>query len=160
GPAFSLITEQPTDLPARRSYRLLASSIPGADAHSELMAGIALAAGGTARRPAAAEDADPDRRAEAEKAARGHRNLQALSRPDWGKLSDSGALLAQIAPVLSKLPPDQGASAAFGIANRYAQAGQWHLAREAFLLMVDRYPTHPLAADAYRWLVRFQSSSE
>jgi hypothetical protein len=26
--------------------------------------------------------------------------------------------------------------------------------------MVDRYPTHPLAADAYRWLVRFHASSE
>jgi hypothetical protein len=27
-------------------------------------------------------------------------------------------------------------------------------------MMVDRYPTHPLAADAYRWLVGFHSSSE
>jgi hypothetical protein len=91
---------------------------------------------------------------------RDRRTLQALSQPDWGKLSDSGALLAQIGPILAKLSPEQGGSAAFAIANRYAQAGQWHLAREAFLLMVDRYPTHPLAADAYRWLVGFQSSSE
>jgi photosystem II stability/assembly factor-like uncharacterized protein len=159
-PAVALLGDQPTELPARRSYRLLASTMPGAEAHSELMSGIALAAGGTARRPLPPEDADPERKAEAEKAIRERRNLQALSQPDWGKLSDSGALLAQIAPVLEKLPPEQGAAAAFGIASRYARAGQWHLAREAFLLMVDKYPTHPLAADAYRWLVCFHASSE
>src|SRR5262249_53459304 len=60
----------------------------------------------------------------------------------------------------AKLPPDQGAVATFNVANHFARAGQWHLAREAFLLMVDRYPAHPLAADAYRWLVRFHASRE
>jgi photosystem II stability/assembly factor-like uncharacterized protein len=160
GPAEALIVDHPTELPARRSFRLLASTVPGAESHGELMSGIALAAGGTARRPLPVDIVDPEREAEVAKAVHVRRNLQALSQPDWGKLSDSGALLAQIAPVLAKLPPEQGATAAFGIASRYADAGQWHLAREAFLLMVDRYPTHPLAADAYRWLARYHSSSE
>ncbi|HEY1379108.1 MAG TPA: YCF48-related protein, partial [Gemmataceae bacterium] len=159
-PAAALLADQPTELPAQRSYRLLASVLPSSEGSGDLMAGVALAAGGAARRPLPAEDVDPDRLAETEKALRERRNLQVLSQPDWGKLSDSGALLAQIAPALAKLPPEQGATAAFAIASRYAQAGQWHLAREAFLLMVDRYPTHPLAADAYRWLVAFHSSSE
>ena len=26
--------------------------------------------------------------------------------------------------------------------------------------MVDRYPAHPLSVDAYRWLIRHNSSSE
>src|SRR5262249_34180445 len=68
--------------------------------------------------------------------------------------------LAQVAPTLAKLPDDQGAAAAFAIANQYVRKGQWTLAREAFLLMVDRYPSHPLSADAYRWLIRHVSSSE
>ena len=38
--------------------------------------------------------------------------------------------------------------------------GQWGLAREVFLLLVDRYPTHPRTADAYRWLIRHHCSSE
>src|SRR5207249_6829853 len=29
-----------------------------------------------------------------------------------------------------------------------------------FLFMVERYPTHPLSADAYRWLIRHASSGE
>ncbi len=159
-PAASLLTHQPAELPARRQFRLLAASLPGAEQHPDLMTGIALAPGGTARRLLPVEDADPERVADMERALRDRRNLQALSQPDWGKLTDSGALLAQVGPLVAKLPPEQGAVAAYGVASRYAQAGQWHLAREAYLLLVDRFPAHPLAADAYRWLINFHASSE
>lgn len=159
-PAWSLLTDQPVPLPAERSYRLLAASIPGAERHGDLMAGIALAAGGTARRMLPDAGPDPERVAEVEKSLRERRNLQALSQPDWTKLADTGALLAQIGPLLDKLPADQGASAALNLANQYARVGQWHLAREAYLLMVDRFPAHPLSADAYRWLARYHGSSE
>src|SRR5207247_6604439 len=100
--------DQPAELPARRAFRLLASALPGAEGHNDLMAGITLAHAGTARRPAAAGDDDPERAAEVERALRDRRNLQALSQPDWGKLIDSGALLAQVGPLVAKLPPDQG----------------------------------------------------
>src|SRR5262249_143611 len=159
-PALALLTDQPATLPAERSFRLLASSLNGAERHIELMTGTALAAGGTARREMPAADTDPDRIAEMERSLRERRTLIALSQPDWSKLADSGALLAQISPVLDKLPPDQGATAALNLAAQYARAGQWHLAREAYLLMVDRYPAHPAAADAYRWLAGYHSSSE
>jgi photosystem II stability/assembly factor-like uncharacterized protein/tetratricopeptide (TPR) repeat protein len=158
--AVAVLNDTPTSLPNQRSYRLVASVVPGADRQSDLMGGTALAPGGTARRPLPQQDADPEAHAEAERWMRAKRNLQALSQPDWAKLADPGAMLAQIGPVLAKLPPDQGAAAAFALANRYAQAGQWHLAREAFLLMVDRYPADPRSADAYRWLLRYHASSE
>lgn len=155
-PAFRLLVDQSAELPESRSFRLIAGKLPG----HELMAGVTLAAGGMARRPLVAEEIDSEVVNEMQKATRERRNLQALSRPDWGKLTDSGALLAQIGPALAKLPPDQGASAAYSLANQYAAAGQWHLAREAYLLMVERFPGHPLAVDAYRWLARYHASSE
>ncbi len=34
------------------------------------------------------------------------------------------------------------------------------MAREAYLLMIERYPSHPQTADAYRWLIRYSSSGE
>src|SRR5260370_18073416 len=34
------------------------------------------------------------------------------------------------------------------------------MAREIYRLMADRYPAHPLAIEAYRWLVRHDSTSE
>jgi photosystem II stability/assembly factor-like uncharacterized protein len=153
---YQLLADRPGDLPESRVFRLMAGKLPGHD----LMAGVTLAAGGTARRPAPTDEPDAERIVEIEKAQRDRRTLQALSRPDWGKLTDSGALLAQIGPVLAKLPADQGAVAAHSLAQQYAQAGQWHLAREAFLLMVEKYPGHPLAADAHRWLIRYHASSE
>src|SRR5205823_731258 len=36
----------------------------------------------------------------------------------------------------------------------------WDLAREMFLLMADRYPLHPRTAEAYRWLIKHNTSSE
>ena len=58
------------------------------------------------------------------------------------------------------MPDEQGSAAAFAIASHFARNGQWTLAREGYLLMVDRYPAHPRAADAYRWLIQYNSSSE
>lgn len=155
-PAFALVADANAELPERRSYRAVVGSLPTQD----LMAGVTLAYGGAARRAVPADDVDPERVAAMEKAVQERRNLQVLSKPDWGKLSDSGALLAQIGPALLKLPAEQGAAAAYSLANQYAQSGQWHLAREAFLLMVDRYPGHPLTINACRWLANYHSSSE
>jgi hypothetical protein len=61
---------------------------------------------------------------------------------------------------LEKLPDQQAAPAAFAIASQYARQGQWSLARETFQFLIERYPAHPLVADACRWLIRHDSSSE
>jgi photosystem II stability/assembly factor-like uncharacterized protein len=155
-PAASLLAEAPVPLPGTRGYRLLASRIQGADTHHDLMQGSTLAAGGLARRPIPppAEDAD-----EAERVQRKLTAVQALTLAPPG-LADADRLLGQLGPLLSELPDDKAAPAAFAVATQYARLGQWALAREAFLLMVDRYPTHPLSVDALRWLLRHGSSSE
>src|SRR5205807_1758466 len=117
-----------------------------------LMEGVALAPGGTSRRDFAGA-AEP--KPELMKAIRARRNLQALAETPLGDKTDSDKLLAQLGPTLSHLPDEQASAALFAVANQFARAGQWTLAREAFLYMVDRYPAHPLSADAYRWLVRY-----
>jgi photosystem II stability/assembly factor-like uncharacterized protein len=156
GPAAQLVCA-PVELPADRGFLLLADFLPDAPGHRDLMQGTALAPGGVARRglpqvegPAAAMV----------KAVRQRANLQALARTPAEKIASPERLLAQIGPMLADMPEDQAAPAAFAVAAAYARAGQWTLAREAYLLLVDRYPTHPLARDAYRWLVAYTSSSE
>ena len=76
------------------------------------------------------------------------------------KLPRSEVALGQLVPLLKALPEDDAARAAFTVANAYVRMGEWDLARETFLLMVDRSPAHPLAAEAYRWLVQHNVSSE
>jgi photosystem II stability/assembly factor-like uncharacterized protein len=153
-PSLALCDETPA---SQACFHLLAASINGAANHRGLMDGIDLGAGGTARRPREPlEDLNPD----IEKGIRARRNLQALAETPIANLTEPDRLLAQIGPALAGMSDDQGAPAAFAIASQFARNGQWTLAREAFLLLVDRYPAHPLAADGYRWLLRYSSSSE
>jgi photosystem II stability/assembly factor-like uncharacterized protein len=156
-PAAGLLADRPVLLPPERFYRLLDSRLQGAAEHRDLMEGVVLAPEGVARRKVKA----PARLgAEALKVIRARRDLQALAETADGKLADPARLLAQIGPALGTLPDDQGAAAAFAVASQFVRRGQWEFAREAFLLMVDRYPAHSLSADAYRWLIRHNGSSE
>lgn len=156
GPA-GLLYDSPPTLPTVATYRLVASRLKGAGKDQSLMQGIDLANGGTARRQLGVL---PEVDEVTLKAVRFRRNLQGLAETPIQGMTEPDRLLAQIGPLLQSLPEDQGAPAALAIANQFAQAGQWNLAREAYLLMVDRYPAHPLSADAYRWLIRHNSSSE
>jgi hypothetical protein len=155
GPAAALLGT--SALPAQRFFHLVDSRIPDAAGHTHLMDGIALGRGGVARRD---QPAVADLGADVLKTIRARRELQVLTDTPAGRLTDPTRMLARLVPALAALPVDQAGAAAFAAANRYAHEGQWMLAREVFLLMVDRYPTHPRSADAYRWLIRHNCSSE
>ncbi|HEV3445057.1 MAG TPA: YCF48-related protein [Gemmataceae bacterium] len=156
-PPSSLLADTPIALPTVRFFHLLDSRIPGAGNQPELMRGVELMPGGVARRKLPPTTGLAQ---EVEKAIRTRRNLQALAELPPTELSDPNRMLAQVGPMLANMPDDQAAPAAFAVANQFVRVGQWTLARELFLLMVDRYPLHPLSADAYRWLIRHNSSSE
>jgi photosystem II stability/assembly factor-like uncharacterized protein/tetratricopeptide (TPR) repeat protein len=155
--AAGLLADAPPQLPAQRFFRLLDSRIEGAENHRDLMQGIALTPAGVSRRSAAVV---APLAPEVERALRSSRNLQALLEAPAEGLVEPNSLLAQVEPALKKMPDDVAARAAFRIASYYARLGQWQLAREVYLLLVGRYPTHPLAVDAYRWLIRYSTSSE
>lgn len=142
--------------PSQRFFRLLEGRVAEASRQRELMDGTALAPGGTARRRY--PDAAPA--PEVLHAARTRRNLEAIALVPVGRVGDPQRLLAQVGPSLASMPDGQAAATALAIAQQYARRGQWALAQEAYLLVADRYATHPLAADAYRWLIRHNASSE
>src|SRR5262249_11738348 len=143
--------------PNQSNYRFVSGGLANAASHRHMMEGLNLAQGGTARRKLGPL---PERDADFEKAQKARRSLDTLTQGPLVGLAKPDQILAQLAPQLDNPPPEMGAPAAFNIANRFVQNGQWELAREAFLLMVDRYPAHPLSANAYRWLIRHNSSSE
>ena len=64
------------------------------------------------------------------------RNLTVLAE----KMDDPSKTLALIGTTLASLPEDHGRRRLLAIANQYARAGQWHLAREAYPAMADSYP--------------------
>ncbi len=155
--AIGLLFDVPSTLPAQRFYRLLDSRIAGAANHQDLMQGVDLTPGGVARRALAPLT---ELSAEAEKGIRTRRNIQAMAEAPASGLTDPQKLLGLVGSALANLPEEQAAPAAFAVASHYARAGQWWIARELYLLLVDRYSAHPSAADAYRWLIRHNTSSE
>ncbi len=75
-------------------------------------------------------------------------------------LDDANRTMALVTQMLDKLPDENVAVSAHAIAGQYAERGQWFLAQEVYLYLVDRCPAHPLSADAYRWLLRLNTSGE
>jgi photosystem II stability/assembly factor-like uncharacterized protein len=154
--AAGLLWASPPLLPSERYYRLLDGTLDGIPAHG-LLEGLPIPAVGVGRR-AMPNQTEPS--PQEQKAQRARRTLQILAERPADKLAKPSQVLAQVRPVLDVLPEEEGAAALFALASQYARAGQWPLAQEAFLLMADRYPAEPLTADAYRWLIRHNSSGE
>lgn len=160
-PAAMLLAERLPAMPDQRGFMLLMSRPDNALGDAHLMQGISLAEGGQARRelPPIPEEMKKHQPI-IEAAVQKRRKLEMLARGDGGPLATPEQMVSRILPDISDMPADFGARAAFAVANQFVEAGQWVLAREAFLVMADKYPTHPLTLEAYRWLIRYQCSSE
>lgn len=156
-PAVGLLNKHMTSQPWERRFRLMDSRLAGADQHRDLLQGIPLLPAGVNRRPPRPL-VEPDK--DLEQALRTRRSLQTLGETPATPLNDPDRLLAQISPMLSRLPEDRAARAAFAVASYQANQGRWELAKELCLLLAERYPQHPVTADACRWAIRYSSSSE
>lgn len=153
-PAADLLHERSVKSPLQRYFRSLSG---GSASLRSLLEGITGATEGVARRTLPPEKELP---ANLLQALRARQTLEATLDTTETALAEPGRVVGQLLPLLQSLPHDQGASAAFAVASQLARTGQWQLAQEAFLLMVDRYPAHPLSLEACRWLLRHNSSSE
>ncbi len=154
--AAAVLGNEAPAFPAKRSFRLIASTLPGAADHNELMQGVEVAPGGFARRPPA--EGEPS--AATVQAIRRRAELRALTDVPVAGLTDPAQLLSRVGPMTADLPDDQAGRAVFAVGRHFAQAGQWDMARETFLLMAQRYPAHPRTPDALRWLIQHSCSGE
>jgi photosystem II stability/assembly factor-like uncharacterized protein len=155
--AAQLLAPTPPVLQGQCYFRLLAATAKNAALAGELLEGLAPAEVGVCRRALAPLE-EPNEQLLA--ALKAQRKLQDLARNPANGLVKADQLMGQLGRVLTKLPADRGAKAALAIANELVRQGQWLLAQEAFLAMVERYPLDPQSVDAYRWLIRYSSSSE
>ena len=154
----NLVHGKSTIVPVSEYWKLANSRVPNVQEDRHLMQGIRLAFGGEARRP----HGKPKVLTEALRKLLSTQNtIQNLTfNAKAGGLSDPNRLLSLIGPLLDKLPPERGARMAHAVARHYVRMGEWHLAREVFGVMIDRFPAHELAMDAYRWLILHNSSDE
>lgn len=142
-------------------FRLVATRLNDTDGQTRFFDGISLAAGGAARREQAPlTDKELAYRAELQKAFEKKRNIHAVIAGQAGSVAHPEQALSQLGSMVKELPVMDAGKALYTAATAYVHAGQWPMAREAFLLLLEKYPGHPLALDAARWVIRYQSSSE
>ncbi|HZZ78880.1 MAG TPA: YCF48-related protein [Gemmataceae bacterium] len=149
--AHGLLTDRYTPLPAERSHRLLLGGT-GGNAIRHWLEGVDAKVGESKR------DLKADPKADGKLAyfLAQRRSILAMSE----NLDDSVRTLKLVPKALDELPDEHAAPTAFAIAGRYAERGEWYLAQEMYLYLVDRFPVHPLTSEAYRWLIRLNTSSE
>jgi photosystem II stability/assembly factor-like uncharacterized protein len=155
-PAAGLLVSTP-NLPGQRCYRMLATTLKDIAGATQLMEGVPTAAAGVCRRELAPLEEPDEKLAQALKA---QRQLQALAKNPGNGMVSGDQLIGQFGVMLDKLPADRGAKTALIIANEFARQGQWVLAREAYLTLIQKYPVSAQSVEAYRWLIRHNSSSE
>ncbi len=141
--------------PEKLHFKLIASRIPGADAHKSLMEGIVLAEGGTARRKKPETVPPATVIATRESASKLRRQLDAFA-----ATGDPEKSVPEIVAGIAKLPAESAARTANALAQTLAERGQWSAAREVYAFTAEHMPTHPEAVDAIRWLIRYHASSE
>lgn len=156
--ARSLVRTIPVTPETTEHFRLLWSTIPGAEQHRAFLEGIFLGHGGQARRELPL--ADPEKYQERQKMAQTRRNLQAVAKQFVTDPGKAKLMLTNLEKDLIALDDDMAAEALFLLAQQNIQAGQWLVAREVFFILLDRFPTHRFSPDACRWLIAFSGSSE
>ncbi|VTR91327.1 photosystem ii stability assembly factor : Uncharacterized photosystem II stability/assembly factor-like protein OS=Pirellula staleyi (strain ATCC 27377 / DSM 6068 / ICPB 4128) GN=Psta_0929 PE=4 SV=1: PSII_BNR: DUF1083 [Gemmata massiliana] len=143
----------------RRCFVLVAHRLQGAEGHANLMDGVALAPGGTARRNVSVTY-DPATAAEKQKAVQSRRNIELLANINDSDFGGVDKLMGSLNTELKKMPDDVAARTAFAVGTRLAREGKWIEAREVFGVLTINYPGHPLAVEGFRWLTRYHASTE
>ena len=150
--AHALLVDTYTPLPKRRTHDLLIGGAGKGKVERHWMEGLEHKVGDS-RRDVKLDDTTDVKLMQALLDRRGVIELAE-------NLDDPARTLKLVPIALDKLPDEHAAAAAFAIAGRYAERGQWYLAQEVYLYLVERFPAHPLSAQAYRWLIRLNTSSE
>jgi photosystem II stability/assembly factor-like uncharacterized protein len=154
------ILDTDTAAAGRRCFKLIAHRLEGAEKHTSLMEGIVLARGGEARRRESADETDPEALETLKKAAQTRRHLEGLAAAPDGGLAGFEKVLAMLGVEIKRMPADIAARTTYAVGMQLVKTGKWAEAREVFGLLVEHHPGHPLAIEAYRWLLRYHASSE
>ena len=153
-----LLTDRFCLRPTTLGFSTLADRAPDSQQSRDLMAGLALAPGGEARRDlsqAPLENIDALQRM-----ALKQRNAQAILEQAQRNPGAETNLLAQSGELIRGLDDNTAARILYRIADQYHRTGRWPLAAQSYAMLAERYPQHPLARQALLWLVQYYSSGE
>lgn len=144
--------------PAMEEYTLWKTWTEPADLKADMMAGLSLGHGGQARREKV--ETDEDRYQLLLKATEKQRND---AKPFQVKMFDAGEkkqFFANFEHSLKGLAPLTIGDRIVAQAQEFADKGEWTMARECHLMLLDLLPTHRLAPESCRFIATMMGSSE
>lgn len=150
--AALLESYEPTE--SKAAFVLLETRVENGKTHRSFLEGMQIAPGSEMRRQWT--KAAPELAEELRKNAERKRNLLAIAQ----QTDNPERLLAHLKSQTQDLTMLQAGHAIFQIGQGYVEKGQWHLAHPVFEYVAAYYPEHPLALEAYRWLIAYQVSGE
>lgn len=158
-PAVRLIADESASVP-RRCFKLIAHRLADAEKHTGLMEGLALAPGGAARRAASSTPIAPELAEVLKKSMQSRKHLEGMAAVSDKELGGADKAIAALGIEMKRMPDDTAARTAYAVGMQFVRAGKWAEAREVFALLTEQHPGHPLAIDAYRWLLRYHAGTE
>ncbi len=156
--ARGLIAREYTPSPANLGFRLIVDNLPQGVGQRDFFSGIPLSPGSEARRRL---PESPEQTVETLRhSAQARRNLNAILARVDDRGPGEGRYLAEITELVRSMDHQHAAEVLLQLASRYYEHGQGELAAETYNAFVERYPRHPAAGAALRWLVQYYASSE
>ena len=153
-PARGLLADDYEAAPSAFGWRTVLGE-PGPSARrGDLLAGLAVARGGDARRPAAATPVG--KLDQLRRVAMKRRNVERLLALSAGDPAWAG----QVMDLTGGLDAESGAELLRQLADGYRETGRIGLAADTLYLLARRYSDAPLADAALVWLVRYYASGE
>lgn len=144
--------------PSQISLSLLLDHLPQQTGRRDLFSGIPLSPGGEARR--ALPEVTLDNLDTLSRAAQKRHNVQQLlTQADNNDPANAG-WLGQIEDLTKGLSGQSAGEVLYQLAQKYQQAGRSQAATDALQMLLERYPTHPLADRAAVILIQQTISSE
>jgi hypothetical protein len=95
----------------------------------------------------------------AEKQAQRKANLLAIASSP-SRLISPETLMGSLHEATEGLSLDQAGQTIFQIARQHVENGRWELACNLYQELLENQPQHPLALEAYRWLIAYYASGE
>lgn len=86
--------------------------------------------------------------------------LRKISQSPLDPNSDPSILLSKMQAMVAGLEDEQAARLLSNIGNLFFKNGQWSASREIFKLIITNYPASQASADATKWLIFHDSSTE
>ncbi len=154
----ALIVADIEPAPTSIGLTLLVDHLPQNSGRRDVMSGIALLAGGEARRQSIEPPAG-DLELLARGAQRRHNVVQLLARVGDDS-SQGAAMLAQIDELTEGIGDRGAGEILLALAQQYQRAGKPQSAAETLERLLERFPQHPLADTASLWIVQYYSSGE